>query len=269
MQRIKVAAKVVEMVQHIRLQMPRIGTRKLFELLLPRLKPMKVGRDRLFSILRANNLLISPKRAYHVTTNSHHRFRKHKNKIEGLVAQRPEEIWVSDITYVGHRENPMYLVLVTDAYSKKIVGYNVSNSLNSSGSIKALKMAVKSRMYKTEQLIHHSDRGLQYCSDEYQKVLGSNGIICSMTESYDPYANAIAERVNGILKQEFIGQLKTTDIKIMRELVKCSIKTYNQKRPHYSCYMKTPERMHRQEDVRIRTYKKKKPAENAQQVSII
>lgn len=255
MQRIKVATKVVEMVQHIRLQMPRIGTRKLFELLLPRLKPMKVGRDRLFSILRANNLLINPKRTYHVTTNSHHRFRKHKNKIEGLVAQRPEEIWV--------------LALVTDAYSKKIVGYNVSKSLNSSGSIKALRMAVKSRMYKTEQLIHHSDRGLQYCSDEYQKVLGSNGIICSMTESYDPYANAIAERINGILKQEFIGQLKTTDIKIMRELVKDSIKIYNQKRPHYSCYMKTPEMMHRQKQIRIRTYKKRKPAEHSQQVSII
>ena len=131
----KLIEKVLIMVREVRLQMPRIGTRKLFYLLLDKLKPLKVGRDRLFSILRANSLLISPKRSYHITTDSHHRFKKHKNLIENTTPIRPEQIWVSDITYIGNRKNPMYLSLVTDAYSKKIVGYNVSNTLETKASL--------------------------------------------------------------------------------------------------------------------------------------
>ena len=259
---------MLELVRDIRLQMPRIGTRKLFYLLLDELKPMRVGRDKLFSILRANNLLIKPKRSYHVTTNSHHRFKKHKNLIENILPHRPEQVWVSDITYIGNRKNPMYLALVTDAYSKKIVGYNVSNSLDSSGSIKALKMAIKARRYKSEELIHHSDRGLQYCSTTYQKILAKNTIMCSMTESYDPYANAVAERVNGILKQEFIGQQKNIKIQTMAGLISNSIDIYNQKRPHYSCYMKTPDFMHQQNQIEIRTYKRTNPDEHSHLDSI-
>lgn len=251
------------MVHEIRLQMPRIGTRKLFYMLYEKLKPLKVGRDRLFSILKANHLLISPKKSYHITTNSHHRFRKHKNMIEKMTPKRPEEVWVSDITYVGNRKNPMYLALVTDAYSKKILGYDVSNSLCTSGSIKALEMAVKYRKYKNEELIHHSDRGFQYCSNDYQEVLGQNGIKCSMTESYDPYANAVAERINGILKQEFIGDNNKLALPIMKALISDSINIYNHKRPHYSCYMKTPEMMHQQREVQIRTYKNKNPVSKA------
>lgn len=266
--KLKVAQKVVDMVYEIRLQMPRIGTRKLFHILHEKLKPLKVGRDRLFAILKANHLLISPKKSYHVTTNSHHRFRKHKNMIEKIIPKRPEEVWVSDITYVGNRKNPMYLALVTDAYSKKILGYDVSNSLSTSGSIKALKMAVKYRKYKTEELIHHSDRGLQYCSNDYQEILCKNDIKCSMTESYDPYANAVAERVNGILKQEFIGDNNNLKLPIMKALVSDSIKIYNHKRPHYSCYMKTPEVMHQQREVQIRTYKNKNPVNKCQLDSI-
>jgi putative transposase len=123
------------------------------------------------------------------------------------------------------------------------------NSLSTSGSIKALKMAVKYRKYKTEELIHHSDRGLQYCSNDYQNILYQNNIKCSMTESYNPYANAVAERVNGILKQEFIGDNNNLKLPIMKALVSDSIKIYNHKRPHYSCYMKTPETMHQQRQV--------------------
>ena len=247
------------MVQDIRLQMPRIGTRKLFYLLLDKLKPLKVGRDRLFSILKANNLLIKPKRSYHITTDSHHRFKKHKNLIENVTPNRPEQIWVSDITYIGNRTNPMYLSLVTDAYSKKIVGYNVSNTLETKASVEALKMAIKNRNYKRVSLTHHSDRGLQYCSTDYQKVLTKNSITCSMTESYDPYANAIAERVNGILKQEFIGYDRNIDMKMMRKLVENSIRIYNQIRPHYSCGYKTPQLMHQQCQLKIRLYKKRNP----------
>lgn len=110
--------------------MPRIGTRKLYYLLQNSLEELGVGRDRLFRILKANHMLIKPKRSYHITTNSHHRFRKHKNRIEYLEITRPEQVWVTDITYVGNRKNPMYLSLITDAYSKKIKGYNVSNSRN-------------------------------------------------------------------------------------------------------------------------------------------
>jgi putative transposase len=252
------AAKVVEMVQELRLIMPRIGTRKLYYILEERLKELKVGRDMLFRILKANHLLIKTKRHYHITTNSHHRFRKHKNLIIDQVPTRPEQIWVSDITYVGTRLNPMYLSLVTDAYSKKIVGYDLSNSLAVESAATALKNAIKSRQYKDEPLIHHSDRGLQYCSDQYQHVLHKSKLTCSMTESYDPYANAVAERVNGILKAEFIGYNRKIKIKVMRELVHNSITIYNEIRPHYSAYYKTPNQMHKQSEIKIKTYKKQK-----------
>ncbi len=257
------------MVREVRLQMPRIGTRKLFYLLLGKLKPLKVGRDRLFSILKANNMLIKPKRSYYITTDSHHRFKKHKNLIENMTPNRPEQIWVSDITYIGNRKNPMYLSLVTDAYSKKIVGYNVSNTLETKASLEALKMAIKTKSSSAESLIHHSDRGLQYCSGDYQKTLIKNSIICSMTENYDPYANAIAERVNGILKQEFIGYDRNINLSMMNELVKNSIKIYNLIRPHYSCHYKTPQMMHQQRQMKIRTYKKENPIEDSQLDSVI
>ena len=265
----KLIEKVLAMVREVRLQMPRIGARKLFYLLLDKLKPLKVGRDRLFSILKANNMLIKPKRSYHITTDSHHRFKKHKNRIENMTPNRPEQIWVSDITYIGNRKNPMYLSLVTDAYSKKIVGYNVSNTLETKASLKALKMAIKTKSSSAESLIHHSDRGLQYCSGDYQKTLIKNSIICSMTENYDPYANAIGERVNGILKQEFLGYDRNINLSMMNELVKNSIKIYNHIRPHYSCHYKTPQMMHQQRQMKIRTYKKENPIEDSQLDSVI
>lgn len=245
------------MVERIRTKMPQIGTRKLYYLLYKQLQELGVGRDRLFAILKANHLLIAPKRQYHITTDSHHRFRKHKNLIEHLSIDRPEQVWVSDITYVGTRQAPMYLALVSDAYSKKIVGYNVSNSLSASGAIAALEKAVKTRSYPKLKLIHHSDRGLQYCCDAYQDMLSENGISCSMTESYDPYQNAIAERVNGILKHEFILGVTTADIALMKKLIKQSIYIYNNDRPHWSCWLKTPAFMHQQSQIKIRNYRKK------------
>ena len=127
--------------------MPKLGTRKLYHILKDELSVLNVGRDRLFRILRANYMLIKPKRSYHITTDSHHRFRKHKNLVSTTEIEKPESVWVSDITYVGTRINPSYLALVTDTYSKKIVGYNVSKSLPLDGSLRALDMAIKSRMY--------------------------------------------------------------------------------------------------------------------------
>lgn len=251
------AVQVVAMIMEIRKSMPRIGVRKLYYLLLDKLRNLKIGRDKFFDILRANHLLIQPKRSYHVTTNSHHRFRKHKNLVIDTVINRPEQVWVSDITYIGKREKPCYLSLVTDAYSKKIVGYYVADNLNAASSLNALQMAVKSRKRKSLVLIHHSDRGLQYCADDYQRLLKKHGIKCSMTNNGDPYENAVAERINGILKQEFMIDTYHQDTAIMKRIVKEAIEIYNNQRPHYSNYMLTPELMHNQDKIQMRIYKTK------------
>lgn len=251
------AAQVVSMIADIRKTMPRIGVKKLYYLLFDKLRLLKIGRDKCFDILRANHLLIYPKRSYHVTTNSHHRFRKHRNLIIDLEINRPEQVWVSDITYIGKREKPCYLSLVTDGYSKKIMGYYVSDNLNKESSLMALKMAVKYRQDKNLSLIHHSDRGLQYCADDYQKMLNKNTITCSMTNNGDPYENAVAERINGILKQEFMIDSYHQDLAIMKIIVKEAIEIYNNQRPHYSNYMLTPKQMHKQNTIVMRTYKTK------------
>jgi putative transposase len=247
------------MVRNIRMLMPRVGGRKLYFMLKDQLSLLKVGRDKLFRILRANHMLILPKKSYHITTDSHHRFKKHKNLINTLEIEKPESVWVIDITYVGTRVNPSYLALITDAYSKKIVGYDVSKSLSMEGSLKALEMALDNRTQKNSPLIHHSDRGLQYCSNEYQKILAKNKICTSMTEKYDPYENAIAERINGILKQEFSVAKKVKDFKVKKKLISNAIKTYNDDRPHLSNHMLTPKQMHEQNKLKRKQYKSKKP----------
>ena len=245
------------MVRDIRMELPRVGTRKLYHMLHQPLKEKRVGRDKLFDILRANRLLIKPRRSYRLTTNSHHRFRKHKNLVEGMEVTLPEEIWVSDITYIGDGNRHLYLSLVTDAYSKKIMGYDLSDSLDTQGPLNALRMANRNRLYRDLPLIHHSDRGIQYCSDAYQKLLGQYHIIPSMTESYDPYANAVAERVNGILKQEFLLEELNLQLSDMKQVIKDAVYKYNNIRPHYSCGYKTPEYMHHQKLIKIKSYKNK------------
>ena len=176
--------------------------------------------------------------------------------MNGLYINRPEQVWVSDITYIGNRGDNSYLALVTDAYSKKIVGYDLSSSLSVHGSLRALQMAIKTRVYPSENLIHHSDKGIQYCCNEYQEKLIKNKITCSMTESYDPYSNAIAERVNGILKQEFNLEGYKVNTEILKSIVQESIDIYNKERPHLSCSYLTPVQMHSQRDMKIISYKK-------------
>lgn len=256
------AAQVVGMIAEIRQSMPRVGTRKLYYMLSDKLQALKIGRDKFFNVLRANHLLIEPKRSYHVTTDSHHRFRKHNNLILEMTINKPEQVWVSDITYIGKREKPCYLSLVTDAYSKKIMGFYVADNMDTENSVQALKMAIKRRKYNKECLIHHSDRGVQYCARGYQKVLLKNGIQCSMTNNGDPYENAVAERINGILKQEFIIDTYHADLYIMRKIVKEAVDIYNSQRPHYSNYMLTPAQMHNQCDIQMRTYKRKNSNKN-------
>ena len=256
------AEQVVELVENIRMKMPKIGGRKLYFMLNEPLKTLKIGRDKFFNILKANHLLITPKRSYHITTNSHHRFRKHKNLVLDYQITKPNQVWVADITYIGNRKNPSYLSLITDAYSKKIVGHYVAENLTTEGSLLALKKAINTTELKELSLIHHSDRGLQYCSDEYQKILEKNNIKCSMTQNSDPYENAVAERINGILKQEFNIDKFDVETKIKRKIVEESIEIYNELRPHFSNHYLTPNQMHKQEKLKIKTYKNKNQSKN-------
>jgi putative transposase len=225
--------------------MPRLGTRKLHHLLSDAFNhcQLKVGRDKLFSILRMERMLISPLKNFTVTTNSKHWLRKHPNLIKEKEYKLPEQLWVSDITYLKTKECVSYLSLVTDAVSRRIMGYHLSGDLRTEGALKALKMAVGNRMY-SHALIHHSDRGVQYCSEEYQQVLRENKISTSMTDGYDCYQNALAERINGILKMEFL--LATyQDIDQAQKVIKQSIAIYNQNRPHLALKMDTPNNVHR------------------------
>ena len=256
------AEQVVELVENIRMKMPKIGGRKLYFMLNEPLKTLKIGRDKFFNILKANHLLIAPFWSYHITTNSHHRFRKHKNLVFDYQVTQPNQVWVADITYIGNRKNPSYLSLITDAYSKKIVGHHVAENLTTEGSLLALKKAIKNQEPVLKSLIHHSDRGLQYCSDEYQRILEKNNIKCSMTQNSDPYENAVAERINGILKQEFDIDKFDVETKIKRKIVDESIKIYNELRPYFSNHYLTPNQMHKQEKLKIKTYKNKNQSKN-------
>lgn len=224
--------------------MPRLGTRKLYHLLQDDLRRLgiKIGRDRLFDWLREHRLLVKPRKNYTKTTHSKHWMRKHPNLVTGRKPCRPEEVFVSDITYVESDEGVHYLSLVTDAFSRKIMGHVLSHNMAASEVVQALKQAIRNRITK-EPLIHHSDRGLQYCSGRYQEILRRHHITPSMTDGYDCYQNALAERVNGILKQEFLlHRCKTFED--LRKLVKEAVDTYNTMRPHIALGMKTPENVH-------------------------
>jgi transposase InsO family protein len=197
-------AEVVSKVVAIREFLPKLGGRKLYYLLKEKLlkPPFFIGRDRLFRILGKAGLLVVRKKKYAVTTDSRHWLRKYPDRIKGVIPTGPEQIFVADITYLEIENRFGYLHLLTDSYSKKIVGYQLSHTLNASHTIKALQMAIEQKK-TTNTTIHHSDRGLQYCSAGYIQVLNSNKMDISMTQDGSPYDNAIAERVNGILKSEF------------------------------------------------------------------
>lgn len=225
----------------------RIGTRKLHYLLNEQAdNGLHIGRDRLFTLLKACRLLVPVRRAYHKTTNSHHRFRRHPNLLktgpEQVVVTRPEQVWVADITYLPTRNGMVYLSLVTDACSRKIMGHHVHGDLRTGSVVRALKQALRERK-TASPLIHHSDRGVQYCATEYQSVHEKNGLICSMTDGYDCYQNALAERVNGILKTEFLLS-RPGNLEQAQKMVKESIAIYNGERPHLSLKYKTPDAVH-------------------------
>jgi transposase InsO family protein len=248
-------------VLRIRRQMPRLGTRKLHFMLQEPFKAagLKLGRDRLFDLLRREGLLVYKRRKYTVTTDSKHWMHKYTNRIKDLMVQRPEQLWVADITYLDTLDGAGYLHLVTDAYSKRIMGYELSDNLEAASTLKALTMAIDKRRYPHQPLIHHSDRGLQYCSRRYVDCLIENNIQISMTENGDPYENAVAERLNGILKDEFGLDQRRDDLAQAHRQTHQSIDLYNHLRPHLSCHYLTPEQMHRQQSLKIKTWKKKTP----------
>jgi transposase InsO family protein len=241
----------------VRQKLPKTGGRKLHHILGGDFEKyqIKIGRDRLFDFLRDEYLLVSKTRRYYKTTNSRHWMRRYPNLIKNMNITRPEQIWVADITYLRTRDKTYYLHLITDAYSKKIVGYNLSDNLMATSTLEALKMAVGNRKYDN-CLIHHSDRGLQYCSREYTQYLFQSNISVSMTQSYDPYENAVAERVNGILKEEFGLFEIFENFKSLKKQVQESILFYNQIRVHLSINMLTPNQAHLQNQVKLKTWKK-------------
>ncbi|MFQ6602986.1 IS3 family transposase [Flavobacterium sp. C3NV] len=240
---------IVLEVLKIRKNHRHMGGRKLYELLQPFLlkHQIKMGRDRLFDVLSANYLLVRRKKKPTITTDSFHRFKKYPNLIRDFVPTCSNQLWVSDITYWRIKDSFTYISFVTDAYSRKIVGYHLGDSLQTSETIQALEMAISNLPdeHKNEiQLIHHSDRGTQYCSIEYIKLLDYNNLSISMTENGDPLENAIAERVNGIIKEEYLDDYQIEDIQEAKELLDAVIKLYNNERPHMSIGNLTPNQVH-------------------------
>lgn len=233
------------MVIEIRRFMPRLRGKKLYFLLKQRLidNGIKLGRDNFFVYLKSEGLLVKPKRNDTKTTHSKHWMKKYPNLLKESTPTRPETVFVSDITYVKSLQGTHYLSLTTDAYSRKIMGYELSDEMKASDVVKALDMTLKQRIY-SHKAIHHSDRGVQYCSGEYQEKLKNNNILPSMTDEYDCYQNALAERINGILKQEFL-LYKCQTREELTQLVDESIFIYHEIRPHLSLGMKTPNEVHK------------------------
>lgn len=234
------------MVDRERKQLPRIGTRKIYYLIKEdlRYQGLKFGRDKLFGLMRLHELQIKPRRRYTQTTMSKHWLRKWPNLIKNKSVNQQDEVWVSDITYIKTEQGNCYLNMITDVYSRKIMGYAVDDNMETESMIAALKMAVTQRKNSLVPTIHHSDRGLQYCSKEYAVMTAKNNIKLSMTENGDPYENALAERMNRTIKEEFGMDRKMKNKEQVKKLVEESIFLYNQKRPHLALQMKTPDQVY-------------------------
>lgn len=233
---------IIQLVVELRKDHPKMGVRKLHHMLKNDFNRLgiRMGRDGLFDLLSAYNLLIVKRKRSIRTTQSNHRFRKYPNLVREFDPRKANQVWASDITYIRHKDSFKYLFLITDVYSKKIVGYSLAESLDSRHAVNALQDAISKCGQPISGLIHHSDRGIQYCSNDYVKVLQNHNIQISMTENGDPRENAVAERVNGVLKNEYLSQyneLTTLQLDV-------SVEKYNELRPHLSCDMHTPSYAH-------------------------
>ena len=262
---------VIQEVHHIRKEQPRCGTRKLLIMLQPflQLHNIVIGRDYFFDLLAKNKMLIrKTKRSVH-TTNSKHHFYRHPNLAKDFTPLKAHELWVADITYIPLKYRHAYLFLITDAYSRKIVGFNVSDDMKVSSGLLALKKALAQKPLDAI-VIHHSDRGIQYCSTAYTELLLKTNCMISMTENGDPYENAIAERVNGILKTELISNYYCDADTASRHITR-SITIYNYKRRHASLNWQIPHEVHSQKGPQIKQWKnyyyKRKTNENHAQTT--
>lgn len=238
---------VLEEVRRIRRTLPRVGTLKLHHLLERYLahNQIKIGRDKLNKLLKDNDLLIErPSRRYISTTQSLHPFKVYKNLFNNEQSDRPDQVWVSDITYIRTRQGFCFLALITDTYSRKIVGYDISDSLELEGCYRALKQAIGKTGNYNQKLIHHSDRGSQYCSHKYTALLKEKGIQISMADRGNCYQNAMAERINGILKQEFMLGVNFVTKKQAIKTTRQAIQIYNQDRPHRAIKLNTPNNLY-------------------------
>lgn len=239
-------AIIIDLVAEIRQYIPRLGGKKLHFLLQSRLMAYDIhlGRDLFFDVLRDNDLLIKPRKKRAMTTMSKHHLRKYPNLITELIIDAPNRLWVSDITYIKVADKWNYVIFITDAYSKKVVGHQVSDRATTAFCLQALEQALSQWSQRADTLIHHSDRGLQYCSFDYTDKLKDNGILISMTQNGDPLENAVAERVNGIFKGDFLMDKPFASLQQARREIQQMVYHYNHTRPHASCDYLTPVQAH-------------------------
>ncbi|PQB06799.1 hypothetical protein BST83_09305 [Polaribacter filamentus] len=240
--------KVLNLVLEYRKTLPKTGTRKLYEYLEPKLMEIniKMGRDAINDLLRLRGMLIKKTKRYFITTDSKHFFYKSPNLLTDLKITHSEQVFVSDITYIKTDSGHAYLALVTDAYSRKIMGWNLQDNMKVSMVKEALSMAHKNCIFNHKNIIHHSDRGIQYCCPDYSQYAQNKGFILSTTQQYDPYENAIAERINGILKYEFALKNTIKSVEIAQKMVKEAVALYNNQRMHWSLDLKKPQEVHLQ-----------------------
>lgn len=247
---------VLEMIAPIRKKQQRYGGRKLYLDIKEQLiaNDIKMGRDAFQDLLRSHGMLVKKTKRFHITTDSKHFYFKSPNRLKGLVPTHAEQVWVSDITYIKLQQGHAYLALVTDIYSKKIMGYKLDMNMKAGLVKDALQTALKNRIYKHHSIIHHSDRGIQYCCPDFTEFAESNGMLLSTTQQYDPYENAVAERINGILKYEF-GFIKTLpNLVIAQKMLKQAVNIYNHERRHCSLEMRTPQFAHQNQQHKYKFY---------------
>lgn len=226
-----------------RAKQPQLGTRKLYKMYQAIMRRLKIGRDKLFDLLRREGLLVHRKRRSMGTTNWWHALRRYANLIKHFKPRGPNELWVSDMTYIPVGRGFAYASIVTDAFSRKIVGYYLARTLETEGPLKALRMALRDAT-STQNLIHHSDQGVQYCSKQYVELLKRHGCQISMTSGGNPYENAMAERVNGTLKNEYLLAYGFNSLAEARRALAQAVRLYNQRRPHLSLAYETPAQVH-------------------------
>jgi putative transposase len=246
---------IIEQIDLIRKHQPRCGGRKLFIELQPFFKQhhISMGRDKFFDLLKINKLLVRKTKRNVYTTMSKHHYHRYTNLVKGFTPLKAHELWVADITYIPLKERFAYLFLITDAYSRKIVGFNVSDDMKVSSAVVALKQALAQKPPETI-VIHHSDRGIQYCSTEYVNLLIEHNAMISMTDNGDPLENAIAERVNGILKTELISSTYSDAQAASIHISRC-ITIYNHRRRHSSLNWQIPAIVHEQKGPQTRRWK--------------